>query len=355
MQEKVNITLKNGFHLVVTQEDLPGVSNVISIGTADNDDVFNQDIVKVYAMDVDNGEKFKVEVFLDPDAEDCTELYEVNLHHDIEVDETEDGPDEDDEDDEDDDEYYDELDDEDSDDCESEDDDFEDEDLDDDEPLLCYGCKGEEVKEIQRQLKALGYFNGVIGGNYLSKTQAAVEAFQADNGLEVTGMCDDGTYAAMFNDDVTKRIIIEPDAAEKRYAINADWWTSDIQKVFAKGVTAKITDVVTGLSWREQRRGGTNHADVQPLAKEDTANFKNAYGGKWAWTRRAIWVTVGDKTYAASMNGMPHGGSSIKDNGFEGHNCIHFFNSRTHGTNRVDENHQKMVKKASETPLPSGL
>ena len=31
-----------------------------------------------------------------------------------------------------------------------------------------YGCKGDNVKEIQRRLKALGYFSGTIGGNYLA-------------------------------------------------------------------------------------------------------------------------------------------------------------------------------------------
>ena len=41
-----------------------------------------------------------------------------------------------------------------------------------------YGCKGEDVKEIQRRLKTLGYFSGTIGGNYLTKTETAVKAFQ---------------------------------------------------------------------------------------------------------------------------------------------------------------------------------
>ena len=32
-----------------------------------------------------------------------------------------------------------------------------------------------------------------------------------------------------------------------------------------------------------------------------------------------------------------------KDNDFDGHFCIHFYASRTHGGNRVDERHQNMV------------
>lgn len=130
-------------------------------------------------------------------------------------------------------------------------------------------------------------------------------------------------------------------------AVEMDWWTSDIQTIFARGVTATITDVETGLSWREQRRGGTNHADCQPLTAADTAALKQAYGGKWSWNRRAIIVTIDGKNYAASMNGMPHGGGSIEDNDFPGHHCIHFTNSRTHGSNRVCPLHQAAIKRAA--------
>ena len=52
-------------------------------------------------------------------------------------------------------------------------------------------------------------------------------------------------------------------------------------------------------------------------------------------------------TLAASINGMPHGGGSIADNNFEGHICIHFLNSRTHGTDNVDPDHQNAVGEAA--------
>ena len=125
-----------------------------------------------------------------------------------------------------------------------------------------------------------------------------------------------------------------------------DWWDSDIQKIFARGVVAQITDVETGLSWRERRNGGTNHADCQPLTAADTAAMKKAYGGKWSWDRRAVFVTINGVNYAASINGMPHGEGSIKDNNFNGHHCIHFTNSRTHGSNKVCPLHQAAIRKA---------
>ena len=89
--------------------------------------------------------------------------------------------------------------------------------------------------------------------------------------------------------------------------------------------------------------------DMQGM--KDTAALKKAYGGKWSWKRRAIFVTINGVNYAASMNGMPHGGSSIKGNNFDGHHCIHFTNSRTHCSNKVCKNHQAAIKKAAGAKL----
>lgn len=135
-------------------------------------------------------------------------------------------------------------------------------------------------------------------------------------------------------------------------AIEKDWFDSDIQKIFARGVVAQITDVETGLSWQEKRFGGNYHADCQPLTAADTAALKNAYGGVWSWNRRAVFVTINGVNYAASINGMPHGGQSITDNDFAGHHCIHFTNSKVHATGKVDSQHQKAIKKAASTTLP---
>lgn len=129
-----------------------------------------------------------------------------------------------------------------------------------------------------------------------------------------------------------------------------DWWTSDIQTIFARGVTATITDVATGIAWKEIRKGGSNHADVQPVTAADTAAMKAAVG-KWSWDRRAIFVTIDGVNYAASMNCMPHGSGSIKNNNFNGHHCIHFTNSRGHSSNKVCSLHQAAIQKALAAKL----
>jgi len=246
---------------------------------------------------------------------------------------------------------------------------------------LKYGDTGDAVKKIQTRLLELGYFTGSIGGNYLTLTTAAVTAFQQAHSLPANGVCDEATLTALFSDGAKKNPYqssgsgssssgssssgssgSEVEDIPPAYpngssvqpatgtAIAMDWWTSDIQKIFSRGTTAVVTDVATGIAWRETRSGGTNHADVQPTTAADTAAMKRAVGS-WSWNRRAIFVTINGVNYAASMNCMPHGSGSITNNNFDGHHCIHFTNSRTHGTNSVCKLHQAAIQKAAAATL----
>ena len=64
---------------------------------------------------------------------------------------------------------------------------------------LKYGATGEDVKELQTRLTALGYYKGQIKGNFLEATQKAVERFQEANGLTVTGIADPDTQEILFS------------------------------------------------------------------------------------------------------------------------------------------------------------
>ncbi len=66
---------------------------------------------------------------------------------------------------------------------------------------LKYGDTGAEVKNLQKRLKELGYFEGNIGGNYLEKTQNAVELFQSAAGLEIDGVASSSLQELLFSED----------------------------------------------------------------------------------------------------------------------------------------------------------
>ena len=111
---------------------------------------------------------------------------------------------------------------------------------------------------------------------------------------------------------------------------------------------AKVIDCQTKKVYEVIRVGGYNHADVQPIDAENTAIMKSIYDGVWSWTRRPVWVLINGSYVAGSINGMPHGYSLIEESDMDGHTCIHFLNSKTHGTKRVDEAHQAAVAYAFE-------
>lgn len=73
---------------------------------------------------------------------------------------------------------------------------------------------GDKVKNMQRRLKTLGYFDGDIGGNYLSKTTAAVKAFQAAIGMEQTGEATSALQELMFSDYAPRKNEYENTLAE---------------------------------------------------------------------------------------------------------------------------------------------
>jgi peptidoglycan hydrolase-like protein with peptidoglycan-binding domain len=240
------------------------------------------------------------------------------------------------------------------------------------------------IKEIQTALKKLGYYTGKVDGITGSKTKAAIQKFQKANKLSADGVVGPTTkskLAAAAKSNTTtaakptstataaKPTPSTTAAAEKGGVEMLDWW-KEASKVFKIGSTATITDVKTGKTFKIIRTYGTNHADVEALTANDSKIIKDIWGG-WSWTRRPVIVEVNDRKIAASMAAMPHAGvdsqpantyvsqrsggysrgtnlDKIKDNGMSGHMDVHFLNSRTHGSNKIDPKHQAAVKAASK-------
>ncbi len=69
--------------------------------------------------------------------------------------------------------------------------------------VLRQGATGGEVKELQRRLKAWGYYNGAVDGVYGKQTVEAVKYFQRKNGLTADGIAGRSTFEALgMNDSV---------------------------------------------------------------------------------------------------------------------------------------------------------
>lgn len=142
----------------------------------------------------------------------------------------------------------------------------------------------------------------------------------------------------------SEREILSP---EKKVSLSNLNWFDTVNTMFKTYQKTRVIDMETGLEYYVYRNGGHNHADVEPIDEKNTQIFKQIYGGVWSWARRPAYVELGEGNFvAASINGYPHGKSYVPDNGMDGHTCIHFLMSKTHGTNRVDEGHQAAIEKA---------
>lgn len=105
-----------------------------------------------------------------------------------------------------------------------------------------------------------------------------------------------------------------------------------------------VRDLNTGVTWNAKYINGKNHADVIPASESDlqklTAN--NITGD---YVRRPVVVTINGTSYAGSMYAVGHGDTSYC-NYFSGVMCIHFTGSQTHGSQKVDSDHQNAIQQA---------
>ena len=198
------------------------------------------------------------------------------------------------------------------------------------------GDSGDAVRKVQKRLIALGYLsNGSADGSYGNQTKKAVTTFQKQNGLQQTGTVNSATLNKLNSSSAKKA------GAATGSTQRLDWFNGG-KNIIPKGATFKVKDIWTGKIFNVKRWSGYNHLDAEPLTRSDTNTMKSIYG-HWSWKRRPILVKYNGRVYAASMNGMPHGTGTISGNGFDGHFCIHFYKSKTHGSGKVDAAHQNCV------------
>ena len=133
--------------------------------------------------------------------------------------------------------------------------------------------------------------------------------------------------------------------AAKYKTLNLKWYNTG-KNLFKRNSTFVMKDVKTGKKWNCKVLYGTSHLDAEPLTKSDTNKMKAAYGGTITYKRRAVLILYKGKVYAGSLYGVPHGEQTITNNGFNGQFCVHFTGSKTHGSDKVDADHQAAIKTA---------
>ena len=221
------------------------------------------------------------------------------------------------------------------------------------------GSTGTAVKNLVTELKNQGYYTGTITNKYTTAVATAVKNFQKAKGLYVDGVAGAATQHKLYGtvpvgagDNSNLTMTLYP--AEK-----IDWYSGGINEMWARGSNYKVYDVKTGIVWWAHRWSGGLHVDAEPLTAADTARLCRCYGvstsqeiaSKNLYQRRPLLVTIGTRTFACSLYGVPHNypeGDTISTNDFKGQVCIHFTNSKTHDSRKVDSGHVEAIQYAWE-------
>ncbi len=225
---------------------------------------------------------------------------------------------------------------------------------------------GEDVKSLQRLLKSMGYYASRPDGIYNANTASAVRTFQFDYGMSVDGIVNERLAVKInsvaislrpFHEKVeNERVAAEAAAKAEDIAVGESAYHTDavkmqwsaINQLWRVGKSMRITDLESGDTIVMRRTGGLNHADVEPVTKEDTEKLKKLFGDRWSWSRKPVIINFSYITSAASICGMPHGEEDIFGNGVEGHFCMHFFESTNDDiNNEIDKEHQHAIDIAS--------
>jgi len=214
------------------------------------------------------------------------------------------------------------------------------------------GDTGARVRILQKALIDLKYLSGKADGTFGKKTQSALITFQKKSGLTADGVAGKKTLKALeaavkngktnssASEETKDPEETEPEKKEETpvepektvgpkapdgSTIQLLHWFDDIKKNLASKQHLLIYDPSTGISWTLQVYSRGNHCDCEPLTKEDTQNMVKAFGGVNTWNQKGVYVKLPSGVWTVgSTHDMPHMSGSIKDNGFNGHLCVHF-------------------------------
>lgn len=79
--------------------------------------------------------------------------------------------------------------------------------------MLSSGSSGDEVKALQSRLQQLGFYSGVLDGDYGKGTRAAVKLFQAQHGLDDDGIAGQKTLEMLYSNDAQPLLVTPTPAA----------------------------------------------------------------------------------------------------------------------------------------------
>ena len=205
------------------------------------------------------------------------------------------------------------------------------------------GSTGAAVTRLQQKLRELLYDVDVTG-TYDAKTKAAVIKFQKLNGLSADGIAGKATQTRLYSGNaVTGDKDVSADSGDHGEGVvpvvstgngrgpadvrQVKWlmWIDEIKPQLGSADILLVYEPSTNTSYRIRVYARGKHLDAEPYTIDDTALMKAAWGGKFAWDEKPVYVRLPSGVWCiASTHSMPHEENGITTNGFYGHLCVHF-------------------------------
>ena len=114
-----------------------------------------------------------------------------------------------------------------------------------DNSTLQKGSKGEEVVKLQNRLNELGYSVGKADGDFGNKTKSAIEQFQGDNGLDITGIADEKTLELLYSDNAVSKQATNDDASALDQSVDSD--EASLIAAGMKYISGAVMDIAPAL------------------------------------------------------------------------------------------------------------
>lgn len=118
--------------------------------------------------------------------------------------------------------------------------------------VLTVGSKGDMVRDMQIRLQELGYYTGVIDGDYGSGTKSAVEIFQRQHGLTADGIAGSQTLSTLYSDRakyIQKNDVISDGApllVNREHPVDSGFVPADLVRI--KDIAGDAFDVYSDSS-----------------------------------------------------------------------------------------------------------
>ena len=199
----------------------------------------------------------------------------------------------------------------------------------------------ERIKKLQQALIRLGYLKGEADGKFGTITLNAVRDFQKVSKLRADGkpgiktlQALEEAYGGGQKKTVTTGAIdlldtLPADAgkmsAPPRSSVQLLYWFEDIRPALLFGDRLLVYEPESGTAWNLAIHTRGRHCDCEPVTAEDTIIMLRAFGGKHTWKQKGVYVRLPDGRWTVgATHDVPHLNGYIKDNGFDGHLCVHF-------------------------------